>query len=168
MAHANVCGTKIHKICPDRHEQAWTRPQRRQLCPILCIIASLILLVCLWIMRTFVGIAIALAFTVPLPLSLPFVLPFSLFPASPFSSSFCVKFTFAHQDLFQQQNLRSTRKSLLRTSTVLFFSLCEFGGIFPQYFDASSPHSCPCPCPCHASHLIIILQSILLIIQNCA
>lgn len=93
---------------------------------------------------------------------------------SPFSSSFCVKFTFAHQDLFQQQNLRSTRKSLLRTLTGLYLSLSPslspsvYCGIFRQHFDASTPHSCPCPCPCHVSHLIIIMQSILLIIQNCA
>lgn len=64
-------------------------------------------------------------------LSLFFMSSLSLFPSSPFSSSFCVKFTFAHQDLFQQQNLRSTRKSLLRTSTVLspslFLSLCTGG-----------------------------------------
>lgn len=113
------------------------------------------------------GLSLAL-----LSLSLSLSLFLSLFPASPFSSSFCVKFTFAHQDLFQQQNLRSTRKSLLRTSTGLFLSLslslCMYAGIFTQHFDASSPRSCPSACPCHASHLIIIMQSILLIIQNWA
>lgn len=116
-------------------------------------------------------LSLSLLLSLFLSLSLLFVLPLSLFPSSPFSSSFCVKFTFAHQDLFQQQNLRSTRKSLLRTSTVLspslFLSLCT-RGFSHSILTHLHRIRVPVPCPCHASHLIIIMQSILLIIQNCA
>lgn len=82
--------------------------------------------------------------------------PFPLCSPSPsaFSSSFCVQFTFPHRDLFQQQNLRSTRKSLLKSST----ALCECERFSHSVFVAATP------LPYRASHLISIMQNILLII----